>query len=163
MEAKRIKALGIDVDGTLTDGGVYVNAEGRETLKFNRRDGFGIKMLRDSGVMVGAFTSEEDSRAAEERCGKLGIACNIGCKNKVNRIQVQLDRHDISWDEFAYIGDDLNDLEALKRAGFAACPADAEMEIKKVVHLVCYSRGGHGAVREFCNVILGHNRKCGEL
>lgn len=157
-----IKAFGMDIDGTMTDGGVYVDCEGKETLKFYRRDGNGISLLKEAGIFVFAITSESIGFPAAHRCKKLDIPVFCAIKNKVEIIDKLLLERNICWKEFAYIGDDINDLEVLKKAGISACPADAENEIIES-HRACTKDGGKGAVREFSNFILKYNESllCG--
>ncbi len=149
----RIKALGVDVDGTLTDGGVYVDAVGNETVKFNRRDGHGIKLLKEAGITVFAI-SAENSESTKRRMIKMNIPYYSGVKNKVEFTEQVLREMGISWNELAFIGDDINDLEVMKKCGFCACPKDAEQEVIGIAKYYCDRLGGHGAVREFINLLL---------
>jgi len=152
-----IKLLGIDCDGTLTDSGVYVMSycnSPTEMLKFNRRDGYGISLLRQNKIQC-LIISGESSNALETRCSKLEIPCALGVKDKYVYLNKYLVELGISWSDFGYIGDDVNDLEVVKHSGFSACPSDAEEEIKRVVSYVCKREGGKACVREVIDRILG--------
>jgi len=155
---RRIAALLVDVDGTLTDAGMYYSAEGEALKKFNTRDAHGLLRLRDSGVRLGVITAE-DSPAVAARMKKLGIAdYHPGVKDKLPLVKKLINDWGVAPNELAYIGDDLGDLACLAYAGLPACPADAVQEIKQQALHVCQQAGGAGAVREFCDLILQHNR-----
>lgn len=153
----KITLLVCDVDGTLTDGGMYYDAQGNEWKKFNTRDGKGISMMRESGISV-MFLTSEDTPIVKHRAEKLEIEfCVMGVEDKREWLDVFFMRHPkFSWDSTAYIGDDVNDNEALKRAGISATPADGILENKEIADYVCELPGGHGCVREFCDLLLKH-------
>jgi len=153
----QIKAVGIDIDGTMTDSGVYIDDNGNESMKFNRRDGHGISMLIDKGYKVVAVSSTR-SKAKEIRCQQLKLYEILGVlTGKYLWIDRYLTENAIDWKEFAYIGDDINDLKVLEKCGFSGCPSDAEDEIRSLVDYVCKRNGGCGCVREFINKILEWN------
>lgn len=153
-----IKLFLSDIDGTLTDGGMYYSENGDELKKFNTRDGMGMGMLREKGIKVGIITSENrelNQRRAEKlkldffyqgqkNGGKLAVAKEI------------CDQMGISLHEVAYIGDDVNCIELLSAVGLAACPVDADARIKAIpgIHVLT-KKGGEGCVREYCELILG--------
>ena len=154
MGASQIKAFILDVDGTLTDGGMYYGADGEALKKFNTRDAHGLQLLRENGIKVCVFSSE-DSPAVAARMKKLNIAEYYpGIKNKLAVLEHKIKLWGISLQDIAYMGDDLCDLECLSQAGAALCPADAVPEILQRAHYVCTRPGGHGAVREACDLIL---------
>jgi YrbI family 3-deoxy-D-manno-octulosonate 8-phosphate phosphatase len=153
----QIKLFLTDVDGTLTDGGMYYSEEGDELKKFNTRDGMGISMLHNAGIKVGIITSENcqlNLRRAkklkvdyiyqgEKNKGKLAIAEDIA---KTLGITMQ---------NIAYIGDDINCYELLSHVGYAACPSDANNKLKSIPGISIMSKkGGDGCVREFIEMIL---------
>ena len=148
-----IRLLVVDVDGTLTDGGMYYDGKGEALKKFDTRDAKGMLMLRDAGVRVCVVTAET-SAVVRARMRKLGITDYFpGVKNKL----AWLHEHGALWRitpaQTAYIGDDLNDLEGLNLAGLSCCPADAVPEVRGAVRYVCNANGGAGAVREVCDLI----------
>jgi N-acylneuraminate cytidylyltransferase len=152
--ASRIKALVLDVDGTMTDGGMYYGAAGEALKKFNTRDAHGLQLLRESGIRIGIISTEK-SPAVEARMKKLNIdEYHPGVRNKISLLLELAGRWNIALEDIAYIGDDLGDLECLNRVGTAFCPADSVPEVLENVHYVCKGRGGHGAVREVCDLIL---------
>ena len=151
-----IKLFGCDVDGTLTDAGMYYTENGDELKKFNTRDGMGMKLLRESGIITLIITSE-NTKIVENRAKKLKVDYLYqGVQNKLEIIEELLKKLDIDKSEFAYIGDDINDKEILEFAGLKACPNDAMEIIKNIDNILIMSKkGGEGAVREFVdNYIL---------
>lgn len=149
-----IKYLVIDVDGTLTDGRVYIGNNGELCKAFCVRDGIGIKAVIKNGIIPIILTSRE-SEIVIRRCEELGIT-NIyqGAEDKKTKLVQMMEALSIKTNELAYIADDINDLDAMKLAGVRACPNDASPEIKQISDFVCYANGGEGAVREFCDHIL---------
>ncbi|SES93157.1 N-acylneuraminate cytidylyltransferase [Nitrosospira multiformis] len=152
--AAEIKALVLDVDGTLTDGGMYYGPGGEALKKFNTRDAHGMKLLRENGIRVGVITTET-SPSVEARMRKLGIdEYYPGARDKFAVLLQLATRWSVSLQHIAYIGDDLCDLECMRRVGAAFCPADAVPEIMQQAHHVCGHAGGNDAVREVCDLIL---------
>ena len=155
-KAKKIKLLITDCDGVLTDGGVYVSAEGEQMKKFNLRDGMGVERLRkvcgiDTGIMTG-----ENSPIVAARAQKLQIkSLYLGVKDKKQRLSEILPLLNLDKDEIAYIGDDLNDYEVIKMVGLSASPSDGYSLIKETVDYICKQKGGDGAFREFAEWIIG--------
>ena len=149
--SKNIKLFLSDVDGTLTDGGMYYSESGDELKKFNTRDGMGFQLLREKGIKTGIVTSE-NTKIVENRAKKLKIDFLVqGKRNggKLEAVRQICDELNISLKEVAYIGDDINDIELLSAVGFAACPADACAEVKAVTGIrVMQKNGGDGCVRE---------------
>ena len=151
---KKIKMLATDVDGVLTDSGMYYSENGDELKKFNTRDGMGLVLLRKAGFKVAIVTSE-DTKIVERRAAKLKITDLFqGARDKVGALQILMKRHSLQWEEIAYIGDDINDLEVMKRVGFAVTPSDGTDQNKKGAHYVTKKKGGEGCVREVCDLIL---------
>jgi len=154
--ARRLRLLCVDVDGTLTDAGMYYSGDGEALKKFNTRDAMGLSLVRDLGIEVALVTTEETPIVAA-RARKLRIEeAHVGVKDKVGLLTRLLERRGCTWSETGFVGDDLNDLPALQKAGFSACPADAAGEVRQAVQYVCARPGGHGAVREVCDLIRSH-------
>lgn len=151
---QQIRLFATDVDGVLTDAGMYYSESGDEWKKFNTRDGMGIKLLQKAGLVT-AIVTQERTRLVARRAEKLAIPeLHQGVMDKLSLIQDMAERHGMSLDHIAYIGDDVNDIEALKAVGFSAAPADALPQVRKVVDYVCRQKGGEGAVRELVEMIL---------
>ena len=158
----KIKLLVVDVDGTLTDAGMYWSADGDQLKKFNTRDAKGLELLRRTGVDVGIMTSE-NSPIVIARARKLGIQhCFIGIENKYQRLDALIRDLGLELMEVAYIGDDVNDLDCLESVGFSACPSDAVGAVTEKVHYVSTCRGGSGAVREICDLIRAARARPGD-
>jgi 3-deoxy-D-manno-octulosonate 8-phosphate phosphatase (KDO 8-P phosphatase) len=150
----KIKLLILDVDGVMTDGRIVFDAHGVETKFFNVKDGHGIKMLQRAGVEV-AIISGRESQVVTNRAAELGISrVYQRSLDKLTPYRALLEATGLSDAEVAFIGDDVIDLPVLRRVGFAAAPADAVPETLEAVHYVTRNRGGWGAVREICDLIL---------
>lgn len=154
---KQIKLFLCDVDGTLTDGGMYYSESGDEQKKFNTRDGMGFQLLREAGIKTGIITSE-NTHIVENRAKKLKLDYLRQSKRdggKVAAAQGICDELGITLSEVAYIGDDINCYNLLAKVGVAACPADAMMQVKTIpgIHVMT-RKGGEGCVREFISLIL---------
>lgn len=151
---KNIKMLIMDVDGVLTDGNIFVTSKGTEIKSFHVRDGYGIKLLQDNGIKT-AIISGRYSKCTVLRAKELGIKYVYQTvKNKLDVIEEILKKTGFDFSQIAYIGDDLPDLGAIKQVGFSACVADGTNSIKEIVDYVCENKGGKGAVREVCDLIL---------
>ena len=156
VAGRDLRLLVVDVDGTLTDGGMYYDSKGEAMKKFDTRDAKGMLMLRDAGVRVCVVTAET-SAVVTARMRKLGITDYFpGVKDKLAWLREHLTRWQLEAAQVAYIGDDLNDLEGLAAAGLSCCPADAVPEVRQAVHYVCAAGGGAGAVREVCDLVRTH-------
>ena len=151
---RSVKLAIFDVDGVLTDGRLHYGPNGEESKVFNTLDGHGLKMLRESGVEL-AIISGRESKALERRTQDLGIAqLFMGAENKLNTFETLLKSLSLSPAQSAGLGDDVVDLPFLTRCGFAACVPSAPAYVKQHVHYVTSARGGHGAAREFCDLIM---------
>jgi len=151
---KRIRLFATDVDGVLTDGGMYYAESGDELKKFNTRDGMGIKLLQRAGLITALITQEETKLVAR-RGEKLAIPeVHQRVFDKLSRLREIAAHHQIRLEDVAYMGDDVNDLETLQAVGFSATPADGVVSVQKQVHYVCRLKGGEGAVREVADMIL---------
>lgn len=156
-ERKRIKLFLCDVDGTLTNGGMYYSEEGDELKKFNTRDGMGFQLLREADIKTGIITSE-NTRMVENRARKLKVDFLYQGKRDGGKLAAAkeiCDQLGITLDEVAYIGDDVNCIELLEAVGVKACPADACGEVKAIPGIQIMSqKGGEGCVREYISYIL---------
>jgi len=151
---KGVRLVAMDVDGVLTDAGMYYSESGDELKKFNTRDGMGIKMLQAAGFVT-AFITREKTAIVERRGQKLAVPeVHQGIDDKLAMLTTLAQKYGLSLDQVAYIGDDVNDLKALRAVGFSAAPADAMPSVLKAVHYVCAKKGGEGAVREVADLIL---------
>lgn len=152
--AAQVQLLLLDVDGVLTDGTIFYTPGGGESKGFSTQDGFGLRLLRESGVEVGLITARQ-SEAVTRRAADLGLKYvyqGAGRKNEV--YETILRETGLRPPQTAYMGDDWLDLPLLARVGLAAAPANAVAEIRQRVHYVTGSSGGRGAVRELCELIL---------
>ena len=156
MEARlqKIRLLLLDVDGVLTDGRIFYDNHGVETKAFNVRDGHGLKLLQRAGLEVGIITGRS-SEVVTVRAKELGIDLVYqGVRDKMVPFREILAERSLTAEEVAYVGDDVVDLPVLRRVGFAATVADAAEDVRPLVHYVTRCRGGKGAVREICELIL---------
>ncbi len=152
--ARDLKLFLLDVDGVLTNGTITYTHEGNEIKSFHTRDGFGLKLLMESGVEVGLITARE-SEAVNRRVKDLGIKYAYqNARNKLEVFEHLLQELDLQPAEVAYMGDDWLDLSVLVRVGFAATVADGAPEVRQMVHYVTKRKGGSGAVREVCDLIM---------
>lgn len=153
--AGQIRLLVLDVDGTLTDGGVYIDANGLQSRRFNIKDGMGITLLQRQGVEVAFLSHSSSSTILGERARMLGIQrVYAGKEPKREVLGRWLAEMEISMEQVAYVGDDVNDLEILREAGLSACPADAHERVLPHVHIVLARKGGDGCVRELIDHYL---------
>lgn len=157
---RNIKALIMDVDGTLTDGGIYIGDSGEMMKCFYVRDGHAIKhFLPELGIIPIVITGRQ-SDIVRERCSEIGINYVIqGSSDKWSDLNALLSSLGILPEEAAYIGDDVNDKDCMSRVGIAGCPNDAVKEIKGIAHFVAESNGGRGAVREFIEWLVERDEK----
>ena len=156
---RRVRMVIMDVDGVLTDAGMYYSESGEELKKFNTRDGHGITLLHSAGIKT-ALVTRERTPIVTRRAAKLGITeVHQGALDKLPVVKGILEKHGVAPAEACYIGDDVGDREVMGYVGFAAAVADALPEIKKVAHYVTRKRGGEGAVREVCDLILSSREK----
>ena len=149
-----IRLFVTDVDGVLTDGGMYYGEAGQEMKRFHVWDGMGIKLLQAAGVVTGIITALNTKIVARRGADLKIPEIHQGISDKLKVIHLLAQKHQASLEEIAYMGDDLNDLAALEAIGFSACPANARPEVYESVHYVCRNMGGQGAVREVADLIL---------
>ena len=152
---KNIKFLIIDVDGTMTDSGIYVTEDGSQFKKFNAKDGLGIKMCVQAGIEVGIISHSATSGMILQRAKHLGIKhCYVGQEKKTDVLNRWIQELNIPKENMAFIGDDLNDLDMIQAVGYTACPSDAVAKIQQEVDTVLSKKGGEGCVREFIDRYL---------
>lgn len=154
LQAQGIHAAIFDVDGVLTDGRIYVGADGETFKAFATLDGHGLKLLQQAGIAP-VVISGRDSAAVRRRIADLGIAhCEFGVSDKLAAADALLGRLGVDWRAIAAMGDDWPDLPLLSRAAFACAPPHAHPEVRAVAHHVTSAAAGHGAARECCDVLL---------
>lgn len=145
-----------DVDGVLTDGGMFYSEKGEMLKKFNTRDGMGVELLRINKIPVVIMT-RENSKIVTSRAKKLSINdVLIGIKEKESMLPIICKKFKIKPNNFAYIGDDINDLKIMKQVGLSACPNDGINLIKKNSDYICKSKGGEGVLREVADLIISY-------
>ncbi len=154
LQAKTIRLIAFDVDGIMTDGGLYLSDSGDEFKRFNSLDGHGLKMLRASGVELAIITGRT-SRCVELRARNLGITHLFqGVENKLATMQGLLGQLKIPTDTAAYMGDDVVDLPVMRRVALAVTVPEAPQIVRDHAHYVSQRNGGYGAVREVCELIM---------
>ena len=154
LQAQGIKVVFFDVDGVLTDGGLYFTEAGETLKRFHTLDGYGLKLLQRGGITP-AVISGRDSEPLRLRLQALGIAhVQLGTENKRPAAEQMLAALGLSWQEAAAMGDDWPDLPVMQRAAFACAPPNAHLEVRAIAHHVTQAAGGAGAVRELCDLLL---------
>ena len=158
MIIPKIKLLILDVDGTMTDNGIYIDEKGIESKKYNAKDGVGIYELIKNNVIVGIISHSEKGDGIKSRASYLGIKyCHVGNEPKEEILKTWIKKLEIKLEEVAFIGDDINDLSIIDIVGFSACPNDSSDPVKRKVSLVLNTKGGYGCVREFSDLYLTQN------
>ncbi len=153
-KAAGIKLLLLDVDGVLTDGGIYIDNHGVETKRFDVRDGQGITLLRRAGVEVG-FITGRFSKIVRVRARELGVGIIYqSVQNKARAYERIKQKSRVADESVAYVGDDLADVPILRRAGLAIVVRDARREVRPYADYVTQAKGGRGAIREVCELLL---------
>ncbi|WP_395056339.1 KdsC family phosphatase [Polaromonas sp.] len=170
LRAQNVKVVFFDVDGVLTDGGLYFGeyppgdkratpqdsfTTGGETLKrFNTLDGHGVKLLQRAGITPAVITGR-DSAVLRSRLHALGVThVHFGTEDKLPAAKTTLEALGLDWPQAAFMGDDWPDLPVMRRVAFACAPVNAHVEVRAVAHHVTQARGGDGAVREFCDLLM---------
>lgn len=152
--AKKIKILLTDCDGVLTDGGMYYSEHGDEIKKFNTKDGMAVAKLRENGIKFGIITGENINLVCRRAEKLKADVCYIGARDKLAALNEVCKKFNFSYNEIAYIGDDLNDLEVLRRVGLPCSVANGSLQAKQLAMYTTHIKGGEGAVREVAEVIL---------
>ena len=151
---RRIRMVLLDVDGVLTDGGLYYSANGVELKRFHAHDGYGVVRAHRYGLKVGLISGRA-TPIIDARAKVLGIDDVIqGTEDKVSAMRLLQAKYRFADDEFAFVGDELFDIPLLKTVGFSAAPLNARTEVRKVVDYITTVKGGDGAVREVIDLIL---------
>ena len=157
---EKIKLVLTDNDGVLTDAGVYFSEKGEEFKRFSIRDGMGVERLRKHAGIETVIITGEKSGSVKARAEKLKIKeYYLGVKHKTEILPVVLKKNNITPENIAFIGDDVNDLEIMKQVGFSASPSDGMNFIKDISDYVCINRSGNGAFRELAELIIAFNVK----
>ncbi|GBD92413.1 3-deoxy-D-manno-octulosonate 8-phosphate phosphatase KdsC [bacterium BMS3Abin04] len=152
----KIKLVITDVDGVLTDGGLYYSSEGLVMKKFNVKDGMGVRLLRNSGILTGIITTDGDSnQLINKRVERLKLDfLYTGVWDKESKLKEACIKYNLNLENVAFIGDDVNDLSIMKEVGFSTAPSDAVVEVLDVVDLVLQKKGGEGVFRELADLII---------
>ncbi len=154
LKAQGVRVAFFDVDGVLTDGGLYISEAGETLKRFNTLDGHGLKLLQRAGITPVVITGR-DSQALRVRLQALGIVhAHFGTEDKRPAAEQSLQALGLDWTQAAAIGDDWPDLAVMRRCAFACAPLNAHEEARAVAHHVTRVRGGEGAAREFCDLLL---------
>jgi len=148
-----IQLLVLDFDGVLTDNSVWVSENGLETVMNNRSDGMGLSMLKQQGIEAFVLSTEKNP-VVSERCRKLGLQFQQGLADKAAALKIIVDERGIDLDHVAYLGNDVNDLDCMRMVGCSVAVADAYQVVIANADVVLTKSGGHGAVRELCDLIL---------
>jgi YrbI family 3-deoxy-D-manno-octulosonate 8-phosphate phosphatase len=146
------KVIFTDFDGCLTDDRVWLNQDGEEFVAANRKDGLAINRLKALGISV-VITSTETNKVVTARAAKLGIEALQGLTDKVEAIENYISKNNLTWKDSWYIGNDVNDLGAVRKARFSFCPSDAVKAVKKEVNLKLETKGGYGVLSELVSLI----------
>ncbi len=154
IDLKQIKLFAMDVDGTLTDGHIYMGNDGEMFKSFHVHDGLGIKLLKHYGITPAIITGRQ-SKIVENRCREIGLTeYHQGVKNKAAKLAELMDQYGLTAEQVAYIGDDMNDLSAIKTAGVTFAPADCAESLKPYIDIILTKPSGHAPVREAVDLIF---------
>lgn len=154
LKAQGVRVVFLDVDGVMTDGGLYMSEAGETLKRFNTLDGHGLKMLQKVGITPAVITGR-DSPALRARLHALGIThVHYGTEDKRPAAELTLQTLRLDWTAAAAMGDDWPDLPVMRRAAFSVAPVNAHPEVRAQAHYITQARGGHGAVRELCDLLL---------
>ena len=154
LKAQGVKVAFFDVDGVLTDGGLTYSESGETLKRFHTLDGQGLKMLQKGGITPVVITGR-DSAPLRARLNALGIHhAHFGTEDKRPAAEQTLAQLGLTWSQAAGMGDDWPDLPVMRRCAFACAPINGHVEVKAMAHYVTPSRGGHGAARDFCDLLL---------
>ncbi len=153
-----IRMVAFDIDGVMTDGSLTFDENGTEYKTFNAKDGQGVMNLNNAGFITAIITAR-DNGTVSVRAKILNIPeLHMGVKNKLKTLEELCEKYNLTFEQVAYMGDDLPDICVLEKVGLAGCPADAVEEVKKVATFISSKDGGKGAVREFCDKIAKENK-----
>jgi len=161
-KCKKIKLVISDVDGVLTDGGMYYSSKGEIMKKFNAKDGMGVELLKENNIKTILMTKEKSDIVIKRGKKIKADATLIGISKKEKKIDEICRKFNVNKTNIGYIGDDLNDEGAMKMIGLSASPSNAEQKIHDISDYVCEKKGGDGAFREFVNMIIEKRGKIEE-
>lgn len=154
--AQKLQLLLLDVDGVLTDGGIILGNEGFEAKRFDVKDGMGIHRIQNAGIQVGIITGRQ-SEAVSQRAEELGIEeVHQSVDSKTSLLKKLMKQKNLNAAQLAYMGDDVQDLPILRQVGLSLAPADARPEVRDYCDLVAEKAGGHGAVRDVIEQLMGY-------
>lgn len=153
-KAKQIQLIGFDVDGVLTDGSIFISEKGEIFKKFHSLDGYGMRLAMNFGIQI-CIISARSSPSVHKRFQDLGLSdIYTGTQDKWSVMQEIASKYSLNPEQIAFIGDDALDIPVLEKVGLAACPPQAHFSVKKHIHYITNTLGGHGAAREFIDLIL---------
>jgi 3-deoxy-D-manno-octulosonate 8-phosphate phosphatase (KDO 8-P phosphatase) len=154
---RKIKLLSLDLDGTLTDGGIYYAEDGSELRKYQVQDGYGILLVKDAGIEV-ALITRSDTPAIQKRIDRLKIRFGrMGVYEKLPVLKEICAELGITLDQVCHVADDVNDMDLMETVGLPIAVANARPQVKKAAAYITQAKGGDGAVREVCDLLLDHN------
>jgi YrbI family 3-deoxy-D-manno-octulosonate 8-phosphate phosphatase len=153
LDLSHIQLIVLDVDGTLTDGGVYITERGDELKKYNTKDGMAIKRLIKKGKQVAFLSASSSLMTVKKRADMLGVEyCYVGNEPKTQVLEQWLEELGLAYDQVLFMGDDINDLEIMQKVGVSACPADASPPVREMAKIVLSRRGGDACFRELADL-----------
>lgn len=156
-KAKQIKLLAFDVDGVMTDGSITYDENGVEYKTFNAKDGHGLAKMAKNNFITAIITGRNNG-TVDRRARDLHIVeVYQGVKNKLPILEALMEHYNLTFAQVAYMGDDEPDIPILEKVGLSACPADAVSRVKKICDFTAQNNGGHGAVRELCDLVFEAN------
>ncbi len=153
-KASKIKLLVFDIDGVMTDGSITYDENGIEYKTFNAKDGHGIAKIVRSGLLTAIITGRKNGTVDRRAMDLKFSEVYQGVKNKLPILEALLQKYELDFSQVSYMGDDEPDIPILQKVGIAACPSDAVDKIRKVCNFISSKSGGHGAVRELCDLIF---------
>lgn len=154
LSGANVKMFLSDCDGCMTDGGMYYSEHGDELKKFNAKDGMGFALLKKKGIITGILT-KETVNLNRRRAEKLQLdILSIGCKDKLKEIEALCEEFNIQLENVLFIGDDINDIEAIEKVGYGCCPKDAIPEVRAIAKYITEAKGGEGVIREIVDKII---------
>jgi YrbI family 3-deoxy-D-manno-octulosonate 8-phosphate phosphatase len=156
QKVQKPKILFTDFDGCLTDDRVWLNQDGEEFVATNRKDGLAVKRLKNLGIQV-VITSTETNKVVLARGNKMGVEVLQGLSDKAESIKHYLELKNLTWEDVWYIGNDVNDIQAIRKAKLSICPSDAVKAVKKEVNLKLKTKGGYGVLSELATFLESHN------
>ena len=156
LKCKKIKLVITDVDGVLTDGGMYYSEEGEVLKKFNTKDGMAVELLKSINIKT-IFITRENSKISIQRAKKVKSNILSGILRKELELSAICKKFKVLENQIAYVGDDVNDYEIMQKVGFSACPNDAHEKIKKISMYCCSKNGSEGVLREVADLIMNTN------